>query len=299
MNKAIPVTVDSLVKAYRIGSVEVQALRGLNLKVQEGKVVSIIGPSGSGKTTLLNILGGLDRATAGIVRVGEIQLSDLSGNELVNYRRDTVGHVFQSLNLIPMLTAAENVELPMMAARQSSQVRHSRVKELLSVVGLSDRASHKPDELSGGEQQRVAIAAALANDPPLLLADEPTGELDSVNAQMVTEFLVKANRELGKTVIMVTHDPNVARVADTIFRIEDGAIKAALSPSQVTVQETSTGYLDQLRKRLVELEKQLKKLDDDFKAGQISGDDYADQRLRLRQVRAGIQDELQRQGTIG
>ncbi len=299
MKKAIPVTVNSLVKAYRIGDVEVQALRGLNLKVQEGTVVSIIGPSGSGKTTLLNILGGLDKPTAGSIRVGDIALSDLSSSELVNYRRDIVGHIFQSLNLIPMLTAAENVELPMMAARTPSGIRQSRVKELLSVVGLSDRAHHKPDELSGGEQQRVAIAAALANDPPLLLADEPTGELDSVNAQMVTQFLVKANRELGKTVVMVTHDPNVARVADTIFRIEDGAIKAALTPSQVMTQETSAGYLDQLRRRLLELEDQLKRLDDDFKAGHVSGDEYADQRVRLRQVRAGIQDELQRQGTIG
>ncbi len=297
--KAVPVEIQSLVKAYRLGKMEVQALRGLSLKVDVGRMVSIIGPSGSGKTTLLNILGGLDRATAGMVQVGDTALTQLPPGELVGYRRDIVGHIFQALNLIPTLTAAENVELPMMAARVPSSQRQSRVKQLLDVVGLSDRLDHKPDELSGGEQQRVAIAAALANDPPLLLADEPTGELDSVNARMVTDFLGKVNREMGKTVIMVTHDQNVARTADQIMRIEDGVIKASLTPSQVAGQETSAGYLDQLRKRMAELEKQLQELDKDFKNGRISGDEYADQRVRLRQVRAGIQDELQRQGVIG
>ncbi len=262
-------------------------------------MVSVIGPSGSGKTTLLNILGGLDRATAGTVTVGDITLTSFSTGQLVSYRRDIVGHIFQSLNLIPTLTTAENVELPMMAAGVPSGPRHSRIQELLGVVGLGERKDHKPDELSGGEQQRVAIAAALANDPPLLLADEPTGELDSVNARMVTDFLVKVNRELGKTVVMVTHDPNVARAADTILRIEDGIIKSALTPSQVAGQEPSITYMDQLRKRMAELEDQLRHLDEDFKNGQISGDDYADRRVRLRQVRAGIEDELQRQGVIG
>ena len=294
-----PVSVDSLVKAYKIGRVEVQALRGLTLNVEAGKMVSVIGPSGSGKTTLLNILGGLDRATAGTIRVGDLTLTSFTPGQLVLYRRDFVGHIFQALNLIPTLTSAENVELPMMAAGVSGGKRHSRVKELLQVVGLSEREDHKPDELSGGEQQRVAIAAALANDPPLILADEPTGELDSVNAKMVTDFLVKVNRELGKTVVMVTHDPNVARAADTIFRIEDGVIKSALTPSQIAGEEPSITYMDQLRKRMVELEQQLVRLDEDFKKGKISGDEYADQRVKLRQVRSGIEDELQRQGVIG
>ncbi len=297
--KGLPVEVDSLVRAYKLGKVEVQALRGLSLKVDAGQIVSIIGPSGSGKTTLLNILGGLDRATAGNVRVGNTILTSLPPSELVQYRRDIVGHIFQTLNLIPTLTAAENVELPMMAAGIPSSQRHSRIKELLGVVGLAERRDHKPDELSGGEQQRVAISAALANDPPLLLADEPTGELDSVNARMVTEFLVKVNRELGKTVIMVTHDQNVARAADSIMRIEDGVIKASLSPSQIAGQEPSITYLDQLRKRMAETEQQLRELDEQFRTGRLSGDEYADQRLRLRQVRAGIIDELQRQGVTG
>jgi putative ABC transport system ATP-binding protein len=296
---SVAVTINSLVKAYKLGRIEVQALRGLSLKVEAGRMVSVIGPSGSGKTTLLNILGGLDRATAGTVTVGDTILTELAPTELVGYRRDVVGHIFQALNLIPTLTTEENVELPMMAAGVARSTRSSRTKDLLNIVGLSNRRDHKPDELSGGEQQRVAIAAALANDPPLLLADEPTGELDSVNARMVTDFLVKVNRGLGKTVIMVTHDQNVARVADSIMRIEDGTIQATLTPSQIAGPEVSTSYLDQLRKRVLELEAQMKQLDEDFKSGRINGDEYAEHRVRLKQIRAGIQDELQRQGVVG
>jgi len=296
---SVPVIVNSLVRAYKLGRIEVQALRGLSLKVEAGGMVSIIGPSGSGKTTLLNILGGLDRATAGTITVGDTTVTALAPSELVGYRREVVGHIFQALNLIPTLTAEENVELPMMAAGVSRSTRSSRTKELLNTVGLLDIREHKPDEMSGGEQQRVAIAAALANDPPLLLADEPTGELDSVNAKMVTDFLVKVNRELGKTVIMVTHDQNVARAADSIMRIEDGVIKASLTPSQIAGVEASGSYLDQLRRRVVELEDQMRRLDEDFKGGRIGGDEYAEQRLRLRQIRGGVQDEMQRQGVIG
>ncbi|TMI48239.1 ABC transporter ATP-binding protein [Candidatus Bathyarchaeota archaeon] len=291
--------VNSLVRAYKLGRIEVQALRGLSLKVEAGGMVSIIGPSGSGKTTLLNILGGLDRATAGTITVGDTTVTALAPSELVGYRREVVGHIFQALNLIPTLTAEENVELPMMAAGVPRSTRSSRTKELLNTVGLLDIRDHKPDEMSGGEQQRVAIAAALANDPPLLLADEPTGELDSVNAKMVTDFLVKVNRELGKTVIMVTHDQNVARAADSIMRIEDGVIKASLTPSQIAGVEASRSYLDHLRRRVVELEDQMRRLDEDFKAGRIGGDEYAEQRLQLKQIRGGVQDEMQRQGVIG
>lgn len=167
---------------------------------------------------------------------------------------------------------------------------------LLKVVGLTDRARHKPDELSGGEQQRVAIAAALANDPPLVLADEPTGELDTVNARMVTEYLLKVNRELNKTVIMVTHDPTVAREANRIMRIEDGAIKAFLEPAQVLKRVSSASYIDQLKSRLVEINAQLERLDQAFRAGKMTGDEYVEQRLRLKQTKAGLEDELHRMG---
>jgi len=202
--KGAEIVVKDLIKVYHLGKVEVQALRGLSMSVKEGEIISIIGPSGSGKTTLLNIVGGLDQATAGTVTVGDTQVAALSTSQLIDYRRRTVGHIFQTLNLIPTMTASENIELPMIAMGTSRSQRNERTKELLEVVGLTARASHKPDELSGGEQQRVAIAAALANDAPVILADEPTGELDTVNAKVVVDYLAKVSRDLGKTIVMVT-----------------------------------------------------------------------------------------------
>jgi putative ABC transport system ATP-binding protein len=292
------IAVKDLIKVYRLGKVEIQALRGLSMSVKEGEVVSIIGPSGSGKTTLLNIVGGLDTATAGSVIVGDVEVTALSTSKLIEYRRKTVGHIFQTLNLIPTLTAAENVELPMIAMKISRGKRKQRVKDLLEVVGLTPRANHKPDELSGGEQQRVAIAAALANDAPVLLADEPTGELDTVNAKMVVDYLVKVSQELGKTIVMVTHDPTVARLADRILRIEDGMIKAALTPAQILEPAAAVSYVDQLRARVADIEAQLQKLDEDFRTGKISGDEYMEQRQRLKQTKAGLEDELHRMGIV-
>jgi len=296
--KGAEIAVKDLIKVYRLGKVEVQALRGLSMSVKESEVVAIIGPSGSGKTTLLNIVGGLDQATAGSVLVGGSEVTALSPPKLIDYRRKTVGHIFQTLNLIPTLSAAENIELPMIAMGVGRAKRSERVKTLLDVVGLTPRASHKPDELSGGEQQRVAIATALANDAPVVLADEPTGELDTVNAKIVVDYLVKVSRELGKTVVMVTHDPNVARKADRILRIEDGTIKAALTPAQVLEPVAAISYVDQLRARLADIETQLQKLDKDFKAGKIGGDEYTEQRQRLKQTKAGLEDELHRMGVV-
>ena len=287
-----------LIRIYRLGNVEVQALRGLSMDVGEGEMVSIIGPSGSGKTTLLNIVGGLDQATGGYVQVGDVAVTGLHPSQLVDYRRKTVGHIFQALNLIPTLTAAENVELPMIALGVSRGKRSERVQELLSIVGLTDRASHKPEELSGGEQQRVAMAAALANDAPLLLADEPTGELDTVNAKIVVDYLVKVKKELGKTIIMVTHDPSIARAADRILRIEDGVIKMALTPSEVIAEEKAVSYIDQLRARTAEIDDQLQQLDEDFKAGKIGGDEYVQRRQSLKQMRDSLKEELHRMGVV-
>ena len=224
----LDVRVRDLVKVHHTGKIEVQALRGLNLDISPGELVSIIGPSGSGKSTLLNIIGGLDKATAGSVQVGEKTVTALSVRQLVDYRRKIVGHIFQNLNLIPTLTAQENIEFSMVAAGVPRGKRKQRVQDLLTTVGLQNRAHHKPEELSGGEQQRIAIASALANDAPILLADEPTGELDTANARIIAEYLVKINRELGKTILMVTHDPSVARVSTRILRIEDGVIKTSL-----------------------------------------------------------------------
>ncbi len=292
------VLVKDLIRVYRLGNVEVQALRGLGMEVKEGEMVSVIGPSGSGKTTLLNIIGGLDQATAGYVQVGDVVVTALQPSQLIDFRRKSVGHIFQTLNLIPTLTAAENVELSMIAMGASRGSRRKRVKQLLETVGLTERANHKPDELSGGEQQRVAIAAALANDAPVLLADEPTGELDTVTAKIVVDFLVKVNKELGKTVIMVTHDPKVARVADRILKIEDGTIKAALTPAQIVKEEGAISYVDQLRARIADIEAQLVKLDEDFKAGKISGDEYVERRQNLKQTKTSLDEELHRMGVV-
>jgi len=292
------VKVKDLVKVHRMGKIEVQALRGLNMDVEAGELIAIIGPSGSGKTTLLNIVGGLDTATAGSVQVGDANVTSLSVTQLVDYRRKMVGHIFQTLNLIPTLTAEENIEFSMVASGVSRGKRRKRVDELLETVGLTDRAHHKPEELSGGEQQRIAIAAALANDAPVLLADEPTGELDTVNARCVVEYLVKVNRELGKTIIMVTHDPSVARVAHRILRIEDGAIRLALTPSEVIVEEKAVSYTDQLRARIGEISGQMLQLDQDFRSNRITGDEYTDKRIKLRQTLSSLREELARMGVV-
>jgi putative ABC transport system ATP-binding protein len=292
------VKVRDLVKVHRTGKIEVQALRGLNLDISSGELISIIGPSGSGKTTLLNIIGGLDKATAGTVQVGEKTVTDLSVRQLVDYRRKAVGHIFQNLNLIPTLSAKENIEFSMVASGISRSKRKQRVKELLEIVGLQTRADNKPEELSGGEQQRIAIAAALANDAPVLLADEPTGELDTANARMIVEYLTKINQEFGKTIIMVTHDPSVARASSRILRIEDGVIKTSLAPSEVIVREKAVSYVDQLKARITEIIVELDQVDRDFKTDKISADDYVQKRQSLKQIRDSLKEELSRMGVI-
>jgi len=292
------VKVRDLVKVHRTGKIEVQALRGLNMDVDAGEMIAIIGPSGSGKTTLLNIVGGLDTTTAGTVLVGDTNVTSLSVTQLVDYRRKMVGHIFQTLNLIPTLTAEENVEFSMVASGVSRRKRSERVDELLDTVGLTDRAHHKPEELSGGEQQRIAIAAALANDAPVLLADEPTGELDTVNAKCVVDFLAKVNRDLGKTIVMVTHDPSVARAAHRILRIEDGVIKMTLAPSEAIVEERAVSYTDQLRARIGEINEQMLQLDEAFRSSKISGDEYTEKRIKLKQTLGSLREELSRMGVV-
>ena len=221
------IVVRDLIKVYKMGKVEVIALRGLDATFAAGKVTWICGPSGCGKTTLLNLVGGLDRPTAGSIEVNEVNLPHLSDGELVAYRRDKVGFVFQFFNLVPVLTASENVELPMRLAGTPAKERARRAAELLEAVGVAKKAGQTPDELSGGEQQRVAIAVALANDPSIILADEPTGELDSENAAVVLGLLGVASRERGKTVLLVSHDPQAARIADTAIDMADGRFMAA------------------------------------------------------------------------
>jgi putative ABC transport system ATP-binding protein len=292
------VKIRDLVKVHHTGKIEVQALRGLNLDITSGELVSIIGPSGSGKSTLLNIIGGLDKATAGTVLVGEKTVTNLSVRQLVDYRRKVVGHIFQNLNLIPTLTAQENIEFSMVASGVARNKRKQRVQELLTTVGLQDRAHHKPEELSGGEQQRIAIASALANDAPILLADEPTGELDTANARIIAEYLVKINKELGKTIIMVTHDPSVARVSTRILRIEDGVIRTSLAPSEVIVQEKAVSYVDQIKARITEINMQLQQLDSDFRSEKLESDDFVQKHQTLKNIRDSLKEELSRMGII-
>ena len=217
---------EDLFKIYKVADLEVVALRGLDLAVQPGETLAIVGASGSGKTTLLNILAGYDSPSAGRVRVGDRDLLDMSGGDVEEYRRSEVGFVWQqtSRNLFPYLTAIENVSLPMMLTRTSGAERKRRAAELLELVGLADRMGHKPETLSGGEQQRVAIAVALANKPPLLLADEPMGELDDATAGEILEVFRGVNTELGTTVLIVTHDPDVAYKVGRVVMIRDGKI---------------------------------------------------------------------------
>jgi ABC-type lipoprotein export system ATPase subunit len=215
---------EGLVKIYKVADLEVVALQGLDLLVEQGDLIAIVGASGSGKSTLQNILGGVDMPTAGHVEVAGLELTTLSERQRTLFRRRVVGFVWQqtSRNLLSYLTAAENIELPMTLEGVARRKRRERVARLLELAGLSDRAGHRPDALSGGEQQRVAVAIALANEPNVLLADEPTGELDSENATQLFETLRAVNRELGVTIVVFTHDPLVSEEVNRTIGIRDG-----------------------------------------------------------------------------
>ncbi|MFQ3610366.1 MAG: ABC transporter ATP-binding protein [Fimbriimonadales bacterium] len=226
------IVLDEVSKIYQRDTVTVYALREVSLNIQRGEFVVILGPSGCGKSTLLNLLGGLDHPTQGRVIVDGDDISHYSDQELTRYRREKIGFVFQFFNLIPSLTARENILLA------SELVPHPRpVDELLRAVGLEERADHFPGELSGGEQQRIAIARALVTRPALLLCDEPTGELDSETGKRVLNLLRRVNREEGQTVILVTHNTPIAQIADHIIRLRDGQVEEeSLQPNPVTVE---------------------------------------------------------------
>jgi len=216
-----------LTKVYRKGRLEVTALQGVNLKICRGDVVCVMGPSGSGKTTLLNMLSGLDKPTKGRVIVDKVDITRLNESQLASYRLEKIGFIFQFYNLFPTLTAFENVELPLVLAKKPKEERREKVWKLLETVGMTDRAAHKPDELSGGEQQRIAIARALANDPCLVLADEPTGDLDSENAVAFMELVWELNRTHAQTFLIVTHDPLILERCNKIYTIRDGRLSAS------------------------------------------------------------------------
>jgi putative ABC transport system ATP-binding protein len=217
-----------LVRDYPSGDDVVHALRGVDLRVGRGQLVAVRGRSGSGKTTLLNLLGGLDRPTSGTVVVDGDEVSAMSEAALVNFRRHTVAFIFQAFGLLPILSAAENVEVPLRLVRAEPRARDARVAELLDLVGLGARAGHRPHELSGGEQQRVAIARALANRPKLLLADEPTGQLDSHTGHAIMGLLRTVVRTEGVTAVVATHDPALLDLADRVLEIHDGSVAEEL-----------------------------------------------------------------------
>jgi putative ABC transport system ATP-binding protein len=218
------VEIENLTKSYRKGTQEVPVLRDLNLSVEAGEFVALMGPSGSGKTTLLNLIAGIDRPTSGVVRVGGLNIGDLSRNKLAAWRSRHVGYNFQLYNLIPVLTAFENVELPLLLLPLSRSERRKRVEIALGAVGLLDRFDHYPRQLSGGQEQRVAIARAIVGDPTILVADEPTGDLDAETADATLNLLTRLNEEMGKTLVMVTHDPHAAASAKRLVRLEKGAL---------------------------------------------------------------------------
>ncbi len=221
------VEIRNLSKSYRRGSQILPVLTGVFLDIAKGEFLALMGPSGSGKTTLLNLIAGIDKADSGSIKVSGIEITTLSENQLAMWRASNVGFIFQFYNLIPVLTAFENVELPLLLSGLSKKERRSHVELALSVVSLSDRMDHRPGQLSGGQQQRVAIARAVVTDPTILVADEPTGDLDRKSAEEILELMDRLVHELGKTIIMVTHDPRAAKKAHLIQYLDKGILNAS------------------------------------------------------------------------
>ena len=217
------ITVDNINKTYKNGSLELQVLKNISFKVDKGEFLAIMGSSGSGKSTMMNILGCLDNQYEGRYILDGIDISKSTENELSEIRNKKIGFIFQSFNLLPRLTALENVELPLVYSSIPKEERHKRANELLEMVGLKDRTHHRPNELSGGQRQRVAIARALVNDPSIILADEPTGNLDSKSEEEIIEILQKLNK-MGKTIVIVTHEPNIGEIAQRKIVFKDGEI---------------------------------------------------------------------------
>ena len=216
--------VTNVTRIYKIGEVETRALNGVTLTINSGEFTSLVGPSGSGKTTLLQLIGCLDQPTSGSVVIGGKETTNLNRNQRADLRKGTIGFVFQFFALIPTLTAYENVEMPLLLNGKTPAQRKERVMELLKAVDLTDRAHHRPDQLSGGQQQRVAVARALATNPTMILADEPTANLDTTNGEQVMEIMKKLNKETGVTFVFATHDPRVIKYAGRVVTLQDGLI---------------------------------------------------------------------------
>ena len=242
MSNPVVVNVGDLYKDYVLRGGVVHALRGINLQVSKGEYISIMGPSGSGKTTLFNMIGGLDKPTKGTVKIDEVDLSTMSTKQLAYIRSRKIGYIFQTFNLIPVLTALGNVTLPMIFTGMSRDERTKAATDLLKIVGLGDRLDHRPSELSGGQQQRVAIARALANDPSIILADEPTGNLDLSTGLQIVQLLYRLKVERNTTVICATHDLKMVDVSDRLAWIRDGEIERIEERSSVTLTAEEIGH---------------------------------------------------------
>jgi len=225
-NKTHIVEIRNLYKSYRRGNQILPVLNDISLDIEEGEFLALMGPSGSGKTTLLNLIAGIDKTDSGTIKIGNVEITSLTETGLAEWRANNVGFIFQFYNLIPVLTAFENVELPLLLSGLSKRERRSHVEMALRVVNLEDRMDHYPGQLSGGQQQRVAIARAVVTDPTILVADEPTGDLDRVSANDVLELMERLVHELGKTIIMVTHDPRAAKKAHVIKHLDKGVLNA-------------------------------------------------------------------------
>jgi putative ABC transport system ATP-binding protein len=222
---AAAIELKEVVKVYRKGRIDIPVLDRLNLEIQSGTFVALMGPSGSGKSTLLHLIGGLDSPTAGSVRVGDAFLEELHERQLTAWRSRHVGFVFQMFHLVPVLTAAQNIELPLLLFKMSARERRERVETALNVVGLGDRMDHRPNQLSGGQEQRVAIARAIVTDPDVILADEPTGDLDARTSEEILGLLKLLNTDFGKTILMVTHDPRAAAHAQRRLHLDKGVLE--------------------------------------------------------------------------
>ena len=229
------IVLDHVEKVYRRDALEIPVLNDIDLKVPQGEYLALMGPSGSGKTTLLNLIAGIDQPTRGRILVGGVDISTISQSELARWRSQTIGFIFQLYNLIPVLTAFENVELPLLLTKLSRAERRKHVDTALGIVGLSDRVDHYPRQLSGGQEQRVAIARAIVSDPAILVADEPTGDLDAKSAEEILTLMKRLNEEFGKTIVMVTHDPKAAARAHRMVHLDKGVLESD--------QLTETGHL--------------------------------------------------------
>jgi len=299
------ITLEDVYKVYESPAGNVVALRGISLTITSNDIVSIMGPSGSGKTTMMNIISGIDRPSAGKVIVNGHELDKMDEKGLLEFRRKNIGYIFQNFNLVPTLTAIENVMLPRLILGESLTQSEKVAKELLKRVGLEGKEYRYPEELSGGEQQRVSVAVALANDPKIIIADEPTGELDIETAEKVVKLLLE-QQKVGKTVIITTHDPRVARMTNRILILEDGAIKGEYSPHRVdygisdVIHEASVekSILEFLERRLREISQEIEKLVEEFRKGDISSKEFISRYNKLELLKSAYLDEVNRIGVV-